>query len=156
YLARALRSSASRRHFESRAGGTSGSMTNITQEDIRSVPLSLPPLSEQRRIADTLDKTDVIRRRRKEVIDLTEDLLRSTFLEMFGDPVINPKEWPMSSVTELCESKQYGTAEKANSNGRGLPVLRMSNLTYAGDIDITELKWVELPAREAEKLALQD
>jgi len=156
YLARALRSAVARKHFESRAGGTSGSMTNITQDDIRSVPLRLASLAEQRRIADILDKADAIRRKRKEAIALTEELLRSAFLEMFGDPVTNPKGWPVHAVTALCASKQYGTAEKANSEGRGLPVLRMNNITYAGEVDITDLKWVELSARDAERLDLRD
>lgn len=44
----------------------------------------LPPLREQRRIAAMLDKADAIRRKREEGIRLTEELLRSTFLEMFG------------------------------------------------------------------------
>lgn len=156
YLARALRSMSSRKHFESRAGGTSGSMTNITQDDIRTAPLPLPPLAEQRRIADVLDKADAVRRKRTEAIALTEQLLRSAFLEMFGDPVTNPKRWVVKSVSELCDSKQYGTAEKANSERRGIPVLRMNNITYTGDIDLTDLKWVELSEREASKLDLRE
>src|SRR5271157_1152538 len=50
------------------------------------------PLAEQRRIAAILDKADATRRKREEGIRLTEELLRSTFLEMFGDPETNPKE----------------------------------------------------------------
>lgn len=116
----------------------------------------LPPLAEQRRIADILDKADAIRRKRKEAIDLTEELLRSAFLDMFGDPVTNPKGWPVRSVDELCESKQYGTAEKANETHDGLPVLRMNNVTYSGEIDLTDLKWVPLPPKDCAKLDLRD
>lgn len=116
YLARALRSSEARRHFESRAGGTSGSMTNITQEDIRSAPLLLPALPEQRRIADILDKADSIRRKRKAAIALTEELLRSAFLEMFGDPVTNPKGWEVKALGEVIEKLEAGWS--ANGDGR--------------------------------------
>ena len=52
--------------------------------------IPLPPIDEQRRIAAILDQADVIRRKRQQAIALTDELLRSTFLEMFGDPVINP------------------------------------------------------------------
>ncbi|MFP4338670.1 MAG: nucleotidyltransferase domain-containing protein, partial [Halothece sp.] len=71
--------------------------------------IPLPPLEEQKRIAEILDRADAIRQKRKRAIALTEELARSTFLEMFGDPVINPKGWeikrlqlktPMSSVTQ--------------------------------------------------------
>jgi hypothetical protein len=92
----------------------------------------------------------------RQAIALTDDLLRSTFLDMFGDPVANPHRWPVSSVSELCEGKQYGTAEKANDEHRGTPVLRMNNLTYTGDIDLKDLKWVELSASELGKLDLRD
>ena len=68
-----------------------------------SLPIPLPPLPEQRRIADILDKADAIRRKRKEAIALTEQLLRSTFLEMFGDPVTNPKGWPVKPLGELAD-----------------------------------------------------
>ena len=120
------------------------------------LPIPLPVLEDQRRIAAILDKADAIRRQRMEAIALTEELLRSTFLEMFGDPVANPKSWPVRSITELCESKQYGTGEKANTEGNGQPVLRMNNLTYAGDIDLANLKWANLSARELAKLDLRD
>lgn len=62
---------------------------------VHAVPAFVPPLDEQRRIAAILDKADAIRRKHREAIALTEQLLRSTFLEMFGDPVTNPKGWPV-------------------------------------------------------------
>ena len=61
----------------------------------------LPPLPEQKRIAAILDKADEIRRKRQEAIRLTEELLRSAFLEMFGDPVTNPKGWEVRRLGEV-------------------------------------------------------
>lgn len=58
----------------------------------------LPPLEEQKRIAAILDKADAIRRKRQQAIDLTDQLLRSVFLDMFGNPVSNPKGWPVESL----------------------------------------------------------
>jgi type I restriction enzyme S subunit len=140
--------------FERLAAGAV--VKNLNSELVRGVRVPLPPLSEQRRIADILDKADAIRRKRKEAIALPADLLRSAFLEMFGDPVTNPKGWPLHSVSDLCENKQYGTAEKANKNREGAPVLRMNNLTYSGAIDLAELKWVPLSDAERAKLDLRD
>ena len=65
------------------------------------VEIPLPPLDEQRRIAAILDKADAIRRKRQESIRLTEEFLRSTFLEMFGDPVTNPKGWDIKKFVEV-------------------------------------------------------
>lgn len=75
----------------------------VSRRDIESLPCSPPTsLLEQRRIADMLDKADAIRRKRKDAIVLTEELLRSAFLEMFGDPVRNSKGWPSEPIEELC------------------------------------------------------
>lgn len=131
-------------------------ISNLSVPQFEQLRIRVPPLAEQRRIADILDKADAIRRKRKEAIALTEELLRSAFLEMFGDPVTNPKSWPVRSVDDLCETKQYGTAEKANEARDGLPVLRMNNLTYSGEIDLTDLKWVPLGEKERVKLDLRD
>jgi type I restriction enzyme S subunit len=81
--------------------GTTRASLNIAT--LRKVPVPVPPLPEQRRIADILDKADAIRRKRKEAIALTEELLRSAFLEMFGDPVTNPKGWPERALGEVVE-----------------------------------------------------
>jgi len=74
---------------------------NLNIEIVKGIKVSLPPLEEQRRIAAILDKADGVRRKRKEAIRLTEELLRSTFLEMFGDPVTNPKGWEVSPFGSL-------------------------------------------------------
>jgi len=68
---------------------------------LKAFPVLLPPLPEQRCIATILDKADAIRRKRREAIALTEELLRSTFLEMFGDPVTNPRGWPVTTLERL-------------------------------------------------------
>ena len=132
YLARALCSPSARRHFERHAGGTSGSMTNITQDDIRSAPLVLPSLPEQRRIADILDKADAIRRKRKQAIALTDELLRSVFLEMFGDPVTNPKGWAVKPLRSVIERLDAGWSAKGEARQRTADeygVLKVSAVT---------------------------
>jgi type I restriction enzyme S subunit len=85
-------------------GMTKGSTrARVNLSDFRDVLVPILPLSEQRRIADILDRADAIRRKRKEAIALTEELLRSTFLEMFGDPVTNPKGWRVKPLGDLAE-----------------------------------------------------
>jgi type I restriction enzyme S subunit len=73
----------------------------IRKSTIEKLKIPLPPLEEQRRIAAILDKADGVRRKRKEAIRLTEELLKSTFLEMFGDPVTNPKGWEVKTIEDI-------------------------------------------------------
>lgn len=61
------------------------SVKGINLADVRKIPIRLPPLPEQRRIAAILDQAEAIRRKRREALRLTEEFLRSAFLEMFGD-----------------------------------------------------------------------
>ena len=65
----------------------------ISTDFLKNYKIPLPPLEEQKRIAAILDKADALRRKRQQAIDLTDKLLRSVFLDMFGDPVTNPKGW---------------------------------------------------------------
>jgi type I restriction enzyme S subunit len=81
--------------------GVGGAQPNISQQIIKKTEIPLPPIAEQKRIAAILDKADAVRRKRREAIRLTEELLRSVFLDMFGDPVTNPMGWPSLPLDEL-------------------------------------------------------
>ncbi|TMO02091.1 restriction endonuclease subunit S [Pseudoalteromonas sp. S558] len=74
--------------------------------------IPLPPLDEQKRIAAILDKADATRRKRQQAIQLADDFLRSVFLDMFGDPVTNPKGWEVKKFGEV------GTLDRGKSKHR--------------------------------------
>jgi type I restriction enzyme S subunit len=89
---------------------------------VREIEIPLPPIDEQRRIADILDRADAIRRKRQEAMRLTEELLRSAFLEMFGDPVTNPKGWevkPLQKVVFNHDSKRIPLKESDRDKRHG-------------------------------------
>jgi type I restriction enzyme S subunit len=92
-----------------------GGQPNISQAIIKSLSVPLPPLPEQRRIAAILDKADALRAKRREAIAKLDQLLQSVFLEMFGDPVTNPKGWPMTKLAELGEWSSGGTPPRLNA-----------------------------------------
>lgn len=103
--------------------------------------LLLPPVDEQRRIVAILDKADALRAKRREAIAKLDQLLQSVFLDMFGDPATNLKGWAMGVISDLLESVKYGTSEKADLAGN-VPILRMSNITYNGEVDLSGLKYL--------------
>ncbi len=70
--------------------GTAG-QKRVPVDFLRRYEIPLPPLPEQKRIAAILDKADAIRRKRQQAIKLADEFLRATFLDIFGDPVTNPK-----------------------------------------------------------------
>jgi len=73
----------------------------------------LPPLEEQHRIAAILDQAETLRTHRRTALALLDSLTQSLFLDMFGDPVANPKGWPTESLTDLCHCYSGGTPSKA-------------------------------------------
>jgi type I restriction enzyme S subunit len=86
------------------AGADRGAMGLVlNSEKLARIQVPLPPIEDQRRVADILDRADAIRCKRRDAIPITEDLLRSTFLEMFGDPVTNPKGWNVSRLGDVVE-----------------------------------------------------
>lgn len=78
-------------------------MKHIVRGDFLKTRIPLPSLSEQKRIAEILDKADSIRQKRKESIALLDEFLRSVFLDMFGDPVRNEKRWEKINVIDVCD-----------------------------------------------------
>ena len=77
----------------------------------------VPPLPEQKRIAAILDKADAIRRKRQQATQLADDFLRAVFLDMFGDPVTNPKGWPVKPLGDVIKL----------SSGNGLSAKEMDS-----------------------------
>ena len=74
----------------------------LNKAKLKRIPISYPTeVKEQRRIAAILDKADAIRRKREQALTLADDLLRSTFLDMFGDPVLNTKQLPTILLGDL-------------------------------------------------------
>ena len=110
--------------------------------------LPLVDPNEQRRIADILDKADAIRRKRKEANAFIEELLRSAFLEIFGDPVSNPKGWPSETIDDLCSrgaslvDGPFGSSLRPeNYVNSGVKVVRNWNI-YDDRFDLSEFKYV--------------
>ncbi|CAJ1775256.1 restriction endonuclease subunit S [Aeromonas jandaei] len=117
--------------------------------------IPLPPLEEQKRIATILDKADAIRQKRHQAIALADDFLRSVFLDMFGDPVTNPKRFPQGTIRDLVESANYGSSAKASEDTGDYPILRMGNITYQGRLELSDLKFIDLHDSDKEKFLVR-
>ena len=80
-------------------------LPRISPKVLASMMIPLPGIDEQRRIAAILDKADALRAKRREAIAKLDQLLQSVFLDMFGDPVTNPKGWPVVLFGSVTESR---------------------------------------------------
>ena len=86
-------------------GTTRGKLTKAGASEI---PIPLPPLAEQRRIAEVLDKAEALRAKRRAALAQLDSLTQSLFLDLFGDPVANSKKWDRRPFSELLEAIDSG------------------------------------------------
>ena len=84
-------------------------INNLKKEHLDNIQIPLPPLAEQRRIAEILDAADALRAKRREALAQLDTLLQSTFLDMFGDPVTNPLRWRVGRLKDYFSKTRAGT-----------------------------------------------
>ena len=102
-------------------------INNLKKEHLDNLQIPLPPLAEQKRIAEILDAADALRAKRREALAQLDTLLQSTFLDMFGDPVTNPMGWAKVRSGELfLLPPKIGTITPAA--GQGYLVVRVGEV----------------------------
>jgi type I restriction enzyme S subunit len=106
--------------------GTTVKRVNVS--DVKELQIAVPPLSEQKRIAAILEKCDRLRRTRRYSLQLSETFLQSAFLEMFGNPITNPKNWDIEDIGSQIISIRYGTSSPPEYQKNGIPFIRATNI----------------------------
>lgn len=94
------------------AGFKGAGLKNISKKYISEIKIPLLPLKEQQRIAGLLSQIEELINKREESIKLLDELSKSTFLDMFGDPVLNPKKFEKEKI------KKFGKIVTGNTPPR--------------------------------------
>ncbi|MCX2782242.1 restriction endonuclease subunit S [Microbulbifer thermotolerans] len=153
YLAYYLRSKTFVDWVSSQTAGAK--MPRVSMKVFWEHKIPLPPLAEQKRIAAILDKADAIRRKRQQAIQLADEFLRAVFLDMFGDPVTNPKGWDIEKIENLCEVQGGIQVSKKRENlPLSAPYLRVANV-LRNRLDLSEIKNIKLTSSEYERVKLK-
>lgn len=105
----------------------------ISRNFLEVVEIPLPPLEEQIKIAEILEKADKLRQKRKEANKLYDELLQSIFLDMFGDPVSNPKGWEIVEVGKVTQCL-VPSRDKPKSFTGNIPWITTEDLVNLGNI----------------------
>nr|WP_303068303.1 restriction endonuclease subunit S [Catenibacterium mitsuokai] len=116
----------------------------------------IPVYSEEDQIVieENLNKINVVIELRRKQLELLDELVRARFVEMFGDPIENQKDWEVVKIRDIVTDVRYGTSKPAVEGGR-YPYLRMNNLTVDGDLDLNDLKYIDIPDNEIEKCVVR-
>lgn len=122
--------------FQSFIGNIGGraAQAGFNKEDLSTFQIPLPPLPEQIHIANVLSKAEALLAKRKESLALLDAYLKSTFLEMFGDPVRNEKGWDVESLNSILVKIESGWSpvceDSPRKNLSEWGILKLSAVTY--------------------------
>ncbi len=106
----------------------------LNRDDAYRKRMLLPPIEEQQRIAYMLDRADTLRAKRREALAHLDDLTQSIFLEMFGDPITNPRQFPLASLEDLGRVVTGRTPPSTRSGmfGDSVPFITPGDLESTG------------------------
>ncbi len=134
--------------------------TGATQKAINNAKfkeITIPEISleDQKKLVKSLRQADKIGENRRKAIDLLDDYLKSVFLEMFGDPVLNEKEWEVKKLGEISESRLGKMRDKQFITGNFLEkYLGNSNVKWF-NFDFSNLLEMDFIEEEKEKFSLE-
>jgi len=111
WLMRCLNAPDCRNQIAGYATGTTRS--RISRGNLGKIRIPLPPLAEQRRIAEVLDRAEALRAKRRAALAQLDSLTQSLFLDLFGDPATNPKRWPKGTLGDVATFVGGGTPSRA-------------------------------------------
>ena len=146
YLCRVLE------NYDLRTWITGTTRAKLTKGGASEILIPLPPLTEQKRIAQILDKADELRQKRQQSIEKLDELLQATFIDMFGDPVTNPKGWKVKKLADLGSIATGNTPPRANPENYGnfMEWIKSDNLNHSFDYATKATEYLsEIGAKKA-------
>ena len=110
--------------------------------------------NRQQEIVDRLNRiSELIEKRQEQLVQLSE-LVKSRFIELFGVYPSNPKGWETATIRDIVADVRYGSSRPAVDGGK-YPYLRMNNITYGGELDLTDTKRIDIPDNELDKCTVR-
>ncbi len=113
---------------------------HIYISDVEPFEIILVDIQTQKEIVAVLDKVSLLISMRKEQIEKLDILVKSKFIEMFGDPVLNPKGWEKKKLGEVCEINPNKDIFKSVEDNTEISFIPMENVSVNGDIDTSIIK----------------
>lgn len=143
------------RHEAKRNFTGTGGQQRVPATFVANTLIPLPPLPEQRRIVDLLTRAEGIVRLRREAAAKAAELIPAIFIDMFGDPAMNPKGWPVVALGDLlAEPPTLGTMKRPSLEPQPWLDLRVANI-QGGRLQLADKKWLDLTTEEVARFQLR-
>lgn len=157
YLERFLRSSRAIEFYVAKLRGTTARRRSLPDDIFLALPVPLPPLPDQRRIADLLDHADSLRSKRRAALAQLEGLNRAVFVDLFGEPGRQGGRWPIVLFEQIVTGTRLGLVRGSAEFGIDypFPYVRMNAITRNGELDLRSVQRTHATASEVENYRLK-
>ena len=143
--------SAFRKDAEKHMTGSAG-QKRVPKSFLENYEVDVPPIDDQEYQVLQLNRIRKIIDARRQQLSALDDLIKARFVEMFGTYPSNEKGWPTGTIRDLVTEVRYGSSRKAAEGNSGkYPYLRMNNITYSGELDLSDTKTIDIPDEELDK-----
>ena len=139
-------------HLEKYFSGAT--IPHIYFRDYKSEEFNLVPVDYQEEIVATLGKIEAIVAARQRQLQKLDELVKARFIEIFGIYPANPKGWETGTIRDVVSDVRYGSSRPAVDGGK-YPYLRMNNITYGGELDLSDTKRIDIPDNELDKCTVR-
>lgn len=144
------------RHMHLEKYFSGATIPHIYFRDYKNEEFNLESLEKQAEIIDILSRTEKVIASRQLELNALDDLIKARFVELFGTFPANEKGWNTGTIRDLVTEVRYGSSRKAADGDSGkYPYLRMNNITYNGELDLTDTKTIDIPDEELDKCTVR-
>ena len=137
------------------SGFKGAGLKHVSKDYISNLEIPLPDLPTQRHIAEVLDKADALRQQNRQLLAFYDQLLQSTFIELFGDPVKNPKGWEVKKLGEVSDARLGKMLDSKKQTGLSkFKYLGNSNVLW-GKFKLDDLMEMDFTEKERQEVSLK-
>ena len=129
-------------------------LQHISKNYILNININMPAPSLQEQITHQMRLIDAMINGKKQQILSFDEAVKSRFIELFGVYPSNPKGWETATIRDIVADVRYGSSRPAVDGGK-YPYLRMNNITYGGELDLTDTKRIDIPDNELDKCTVR-
>lgn len=147
-----LKSNIGRQMIRAKAAGSV--RDNLKLDMLKKMTIPDSSLDDQRNCVATLDNLQYLIELRKKQLNELDNLVKARFVEMFGIYPSNQMGWETGKIRDTVADVRYGSSRPAVDGGK-YPYLRMNNITYGGELDLSDVKRIDVPENELDKCTVR-
>lgn len=125
-------------------------LQHLSKDYLSEIGIPMLNSTEQQKIVSILDKADEIRTKKKQANEKLDEFLKATFVDMFGDPVKNPKKHRETTIGEVCYFVKDGPHKSPNYQEIGIPFISVNNI-ISGKWNFDNIKYISKEDHETFK-----